>query len=222
MKIFTTIAFISLISSFIVLFTTWHIGWFFILFACFCLFSAISLADERSSIKDKSEYIKHKILSKLEAIDYDDILFSLKNDLSLSFSEANQELYITNLDEIKPFSFSDVIESRIEEDGELITKTIRSSQIGGAVVGGILAGTVGAVIGGVSAKRKTDNKIKSLNLIIVVDDTAQPSYSINLMDKKSEYPYSLVKYDDAKRKAEHWHNLISVFIKRSNKQVKNP
>lgn len=153
------------------------------------------------------------------SITYDQILFSLGNCDSISFNENKEQIYFSNGNEIKQYSFSDIIESRIEENGESITKTSRGSQIGGAIVGGVIAGGVGAVIGGLSGEKKNITKIKSLELVIVVNDTIHPIHKIKLFSNTGISPTDK-NYVSIKEQVEHWHSLMSVFIKQADHKSK--
>lgn len=48
----------------------------------------------------------------------------------------------------------DILSVEVFEDGASVTKTSRSSQLGGALVGGLVLGGVGAIIGGCRASRR--------------------------------------------------------------------
>ncbi len=110
--------------------------------------------------------------------------------------------------------YKDVISCEIFEDGSTITKTIRSSQIGGALVGGIALGGVGAIIGGLSGKTKTDNKVKRVDLRLIINNTASPLHDIVFMN--FECDKNTMVYQTAIKNARHWHGLMEVLIKRAD------
>lgn len=49
-------------------------------------------------------------------------------------------------------TYRDILSSEIFENGVTITKTARGNQLGGALIGGLALGGVGAIIGGLSGK----------------------------------------------------------------------
>lgn len=111
-------------------------------------------------------------------------------------------------------SYRDILSVELFEDGSSITKTSRSSQIGGALVGGVLLGGIGAVIGGLSGKAKTSTKVKRVNLRLVVNDTTAPLHDVtfvNLECKKDS-----IIYKQAMAEARRWHGIIEVLIRRAN------
>lgn len=61
-------------------------------------------------------------------------------------------------------------------------------------------GGVGAVIGGLSAKKTTTNRVTSVDLRVVVNDTREPLHTVRFPTRQS---------------ADHRHALISVIIRRS-------
>lgn len=75
--------------------------------------------------------------------------------------------------------FKDVLSIEIVEDGVSITRSPRRSQLGGALVGGLLAGGVGAIIGGNTGTKTTTEAVKTIDILITVNDIQNPIYMIN-------------------------------------------
>jgi len=116
------------------------------------------------------------------------------------------------------FSFFDLLASEIFEDGATITKTVRSSQIGGALIGGLALGGVGAIIGGLSGKTQTAGKVKKIELRLIVNDTKNPIHDINFLNSESKKDSYF--YREAMKRARHWHALITVLIKQADMKDK--
>ena len=66
-------------------------------------------------------------------------------------------------------SYRDIISAELFEDGNTVTRSSRSSQIGGMAIGGLALGGLGAIIGGLSGKKKTTNKVNRIDLIITIN-----------------------------------------------------
>lgn len=116
------------------------------------------------------------------------------------------------------FSYKDLLSSEIFEDGATVTKTVRTSQIGGALIGGLALGGVGAIIGGLSGKTQTTGKIKKICLRLTVNDMKNPLHDINFLNfetKKDSFTYK-----QTIQQARHWHALIEVLIKRADMEDK--
>lgn len=116
----------------------------------------------------------------------------------------------------KPITYRDVLTSEIFVDGETITKTARGSQLGGALIGGLALGGVGAIIGGLSGKTKSSEKVKRVDLRITVNDTKSPLHDLNFMDIEGKKDG--IVYKSAMEQARHWHGLIAVLIKTADNE----
>ena len=114
--------------------------------------------------------------------------------------------------------YKDLLSCEIFEDGVTVTKTSRSSQLGGALVGGLALGGIGAVIGGLSGKTTSEGKIKRVDLRLIVNDTANPLHDINFMNVEGKK--GGIIYTVAIQQARHWHGLASVLIKQADSEDK--
>ncbi|MEI7834052.1 MAG: hypothetical protein WCJ56_12755 [bacterium] len=115
-------------------------------------------------------------------------------------------------------NYKDLLSSEIHEDGQTIMRTSRSSQIGGAIVGGVLLGGVGAVIGGLSGKTVSADKVRRIEVLITVNDTAQPLHSLTFLDIETSKGGFV--YNESIKHARHLHALIDVLIKQADADVK--
>ncbi len=111
-------------------------------------------------------------------------------------------------------SYQDILSSEIFEDGVTITKTVRSSQLGGVLIGGLVLGGVGAIIGGLSGKTAAADKVNKIDLRITVNRTSTPNHDINFMN--IEVKKQATVYTSAMEQARHWHGLLEVLIKRAD------
>lgn len=114
------------------------------------------------------------------------------------------------------FTYKDILSSEILEDGSTITETSRTSQAGGALLGGILLGPLGAVVGGLSGKAVSTSQINSIDLVITVNDTSNPIYTINFLDNKVKKDSMVYNY--AITQARRWHSIINLLIKKANEE----
>lgn len=117
-------------------------------------------------------------------------------------------------------SYKDIFSVELFEDGTSITRTVRTSQIGGAIVGGFVFGEAGAIIGGLSGKTETSAKIKRVDLRLIVNDTQAPLHDVAFMNidgKKGGIIYS-----QAIQQARHWHGIVEVLIQRADAEERVP
>jgi hypothetical protein len=109
----------------------------------------------------------------------------------------------------------DLVEVELQEDGETVTRTSRSSQFASAVVGGVLFGGVGAVVGGLTGKKVTGRgKVTRLSLKIVVNSTSRPMFVLEMLARPQKRDAA---YNQLRAMADHWHGLTSVLIRRAQK-----
>lgn len=115
-------------------------------------------------------------------------------------------------------SYMDLLASEIFEDGVTVTKTVRSSQIGGALIGGVALGGVGAIIGGLSGSKQTSDKVRKIDLRLTVNNTTNPIHDVNFLNLPTKK--NSILYKQAIQNARHWQGLIEVLIKRAEREDK--
>ena len=114
----------------------------------------------------------------------------------------------------KIVDYKEILSVELFEDGASVTKTSRSSQIGGALVGGLALGGVGAIIGGLSGKKITTGKVKSIQLRLIINDTRSPLHDVAFMNVEGNKGGLI--YNAAMGQARHWHGLVEVLINRAD------
>lgn len=70
----------------------------------------------------------------------------------------------------------------LKEDGTTIQHASRPRQVGGAVVGGLLAGTAGAVVGGLGAKGRQRDRVNRVDLRLVLSDPTNSTIVLTLLN----------------------------------------
>lgn len=88
-----------------------------------------------------------------------------------------------------------VIQVELIQDNNVITKVSSGSAISRAMVGGALAGGVGAVVGGNTAKSKSSNKLMKISFRFKINDMNKPYKEIVVLYDKNGVDY---------RKEEAW------------------
>ncbi|MDQ0482448.1 SHOCT domain-containing protein [Guptibacillus hwajinpoensis] len=118
------------------------------------------------------------------------------------------------------YDYKDILESEVIIDGATITKTSRSSQVGGAILGGVLAGGVGAIIGGLSGKSSSTEKVKSIQLKVIVNNTQDPLRIIHFLNVSTPMDRNKQNFINANKEVMHWQSLLKVVIDIADKQDK--
>jgi hypothetical protein len=160
-------------------------------------------------------------LSSLEEFSPSQQIMGADGDSGLAVDENRKKICLIKRTlaegiKLKVLTYRDILSSEIFEDGNTIIKTSRSSQLGGALIGGIALGGVGAIIGGLSGTKISSNKVKKNDLRITVDSMANPIHDINFMNM--ECKKSQLLYISAMEQSRHWHGLLTVIIERRAKE----
>lgn len=93
------------------------------------------------------------------------------------------------------YNYSDIIDFELLEDGDSVAK----GGLGRALVGGALFGGTGAIVGGVTGKRKNKGVCNSLRIKITMNDIKFPTAYINFIEtatKKTGFVYKNI-YEQA-------------------------
>ena len=120
--------------------------------------------------------------------------------------------------------FSDIIESEVVIDNQTITKSSKLAMAGGAVLGGVLAGGVGAIIGGLSGNKKQFDRVRQIDIKLTINDLDNPVQKINFLDGKDSSYRKLLnghhknseEYKEAIKQVDKWQAIFDVIIKNNS------
>lgn len=102
------------------------------------------------------------------------------------------------------FRFDEIIDYELSEDGDTVSK----GGIGSAIAGGMLFGDVGAVVGGVTGKKRTKTVIESMKLRVSLRNPYTTSLSMEFIKSALTCKTGGIIYNDCKREAEE---VIALF-----------
>lgn len=88
-----------------------------------------------------------------------------------------------------PYNYEDLVDFELLEDGSSITK----GGLGRAVVGGMLFGRTGAVVGGITGKKKTKQTCTNLEIKITVNNADKHTHYIRLITSSTQRESSSYK-----------------------------
>lgn len=162
---------------------------------------------ERKDIEEREKRKKEEQLMKKKQQDNDNKLIELKTKLNapitmvinysfekyVLFSEESSLIMINE----HIYSFTDILNFSLSDNSIEVfsstlstTKTKTGSMVGRAIVGGILTGGIGAIIGGVTASKKTETSggtshtKHNYTLIVTINNIANPIERIYLEDNE--------------------------------------
>lgn len=96
----------------------------------------------------------------------------------IKFNNDTKQLLVNPKRNPRIFNYSDIIDFELVENDKTI---VNKGGLGRAMVGGGLFGGVGAVVGGVTGKSKTERTVSSLKIKLIVRDMNNPNIYINLL-----------------------------------------
>lgn len=133
----------------------------------------------------------------------------IKNMKGISLDKDSRKICLIVGDNFIVKSFEDIVEAQVVVDEDVVTKTSRGSQLAGAAVGTVLAGGVGAIIGGLSGKTSSTRKIKNVSLKLLINDLDIPVHEIFFLELT---PYGQTIPEVALKEADKWNDLLKVVI----------
>lgn len=144
---------------------------------------------------------------------------------TFAIDEKNDKIALLTQTTKKVVDFTDIIGVEVIEDGSTISKKSTSRTIGGAIVGGVIAGGAGSIVGGLSGSSTQKNKVSSISVKILLRSIENSSLIVKCFDSRimtTEGKASLetkgkmesYKYDICKKHADEIKDLISIIIDR--------
>lgn len=174
------------------------------------------------SIKKEQDDIQTTIKSNIENIkDFSPSNIQQAANCIIALDEDRSKIAIADTTGTYVYSFDKIIESEILQDEVSISKVSRTGQIGGALLGGVLAGGVGAVIGGLSSSKQSETQVKNITLKIIVDDLRRPYMNVQFLSSDIPLKSTSIIYTKALEDATQWQSIMSVIMKRNQKQSIN-
>ncbi|WJE64682.1 hypothetical protein QRE63_01505 [Bacillus mycoides] len=110
-------------------------------------------------------------------------------------------------------SYSRVTDVELSIDDSIAFQSSLSSATGRVIVGGVLAGGVGAIIGGVTGKKNGKKVVHRITLTISFNTPDIPYVRVTFLDNKQGVDIYSDQYEGAERDALYWSELISSLMR---------
>lgn len=114
---------------------------------------------------------------------------------------------------VRAWTYDALIAVEIVEDGLTVTTTSRTSQLGGALVGGLALGGVGMLAGALTGSNTTIGQVTRIELLVKLDDMSEPVHRITLhagrLDRTSP------QYKAARGEAEKWAAVVAILVRKA-------
>lgn len=98
-------------------------------------------------------------------------------------------------------------------DDTVAYKRSMSSTVGRAVVGGVLAGGVGAIIGGITGKQNGKKIVHRVELILSFSTPQNPYRKVTFLNEEQGVDIYSDTYKRAEQSGLYWSNLISSYMR---------
>lgn len=133
---------------------------------------------------------------------------------TLAFDDNNRTFIISKGFKNKDlYRYDQIISFELLEDGESITK----GGLSGAVVGGLLFGGVGAIVGGVTGRRKTKKICNSLQVKITFRHSPRQTEYLNFLS--AEVKTNSIVYKTASKSAQDTLSALQLAVDMANAET---
>lgn len=195
---------------------------FLFLFIGFCVFMTVYLFNKQATEKKERREAMEKAFEGLEDFEVSKKIVGLFDYFALAFDHNRKKmLYIKNgAKHIIPYS--QILDVEVVEDNNTLFQKSSVRTIGGAIVGGVIAGGAGAIVGGLSGKTKQSKTVSKVQVKIKLRDINDPSIIIDCYDcttmeadKKPVNPsstFGAMLYEAGANDAQNIADTLSVII----------
>jgi len=179
------------------------------IFIITAIWSGNETAEKNNNYKVKAT----KVLENLEDFTPENITLSNISDISMAFDSQRKKIcFVDALCKPWVYDYDKIIASEIVVDGQTITK--QSGTIGRSIVGGLLAGSTGAIIGGTTGSTTSNEKINSILVKITINEPTNPIFKIIFLNVPTEK--RSLQYNMAFSASEKLHGIIAGAIKQTD------
>lgn len=100
------------------------------------------------------------------------------NDYAFVTDDTNEFVAVVTPSKIHVLQYSDIVSISYEENGS----DVFNKSLGGAVVGGLLFGGVGAIVGGNTAKAKQNKEVRNMSIKILLKSTSDSTIILKIYE----------------------------------------
>lgn len=133
------------------------------------------------------------------------------NDYAFVTDDDNEFIAIVKPESIQVLRYSDIVSISYEENGN----NVYNKSLGGAVVGGLLFGGVGAIVGGNTAKATQNKEVSSMSIKILLKSTSNPTTILKIYEGetlKTKGSIDRTHYEDLMKEVTGIKDIFSIII----------
>jgi hypothetical protein len=183
-------------------------AYFFILLLIIVIIAIVAASQNAQRLKTSLTQSKKILDEQIEFTPTE----SLLSGISFAYDAGRRKVcFLTTTKTAIIYNYSDILQSELVIDNEIITRHSNSSAIGRAAIGGLLFGGVGAIVGGATSSSRQTAKVNSIELKITMNDMKFPVWRIAFL--ATPVMRNSVFFKRAYINAERWQGIITVIIK---------
>ncbi|WP_417467436.1 ribosomal protein L7/L12 [Maricaulis sp.] len=187
-----------------------------IIVAIFIVAIILGVASASGKITKLQEFKK----SLTEKHPMDDVYVSSFDMTYLGFNFDLGTIYVGSEFAQYEYGFGRIATVEIAKNNSAMVQTNRGSQLLGAAVGGVMFGGAGALVGGLTGSSRSNDRLKSLSIKIIVDDPGAPNHSILFFESpepKGSDPSGIIVTQSSKD-IERFHALLLNAMRKATEQ----
>ncbi|OAB32290.1 hypothetical protein [Paenibacillus macquariensis] len=195
--------------GFLMLFSNAVFGFILILiglfgFTCSCAYSLLSFKGTMGKMKVSTERAFSTVPDFTPTKKY----VSSFNGTILAIDEHRNKIVVSVASHNYIFINKNIRTTEVLMFNGQLSKRSKSGMLGGAIVGELLAGSTGAIIGGLSANRTIETTTRGIFLKILIDDIRMPTFEIPFFVSSKEVSIKDFKVSNAISEANRWNDIL--------------
>ncbi|MBQ7462808.1 MAG: hypothetical protein IJS63_11330 [Bacteroidaceae bacterium] len=151
--------------------------WFIIILVVLVIIGIISAVNDNEKTNERKDALNAKI-EKLQNPENLKTIIGQKNRYAFVLDNVGRKIYYIIPTQTKEVPFDQIISVEILEDNTLLSSKSTTRTVGGAMLGGALAGGAGMVVGGLSGDSKQKKKVSKVSVKIKIRDYSTPALLI--------------------------------------------
>ncbi len=191
-----------------------YLGLLFII----CIVAANANVKQKSELHNKSLNTRTKTmedhLSKINNFSATQKIIGFGSTSMLAIDEHTHKVCLVScqLNDASSnlISYKDILTLEIFENGVAVTKTVRSSQIASALIGGLALGGIGVIVGGLSGKKQLSETVNKIDIRLIINNTNSPLFDLNFLAVETNKNEAL--YKQVMERTRHCYGLIKIIM----------
>ena len=160
------------------------------------------------------ERIKKNIYSN-EEFEISHEFFNKYYSNGIALDDKNKKIMFLEYKGLFIIDYKDLISFQIKMNDSVLNETSRTSQAGGALIGGVLLGPIGFLAGALSGKSKSSKVVNKLSILCTLVNLDEPLYEIIFYNGKS-LNINDYKIKKAVELADEWIAKLTIVTKYKN------